>query len=236
MILQQLATAACSKSLNQAPATSDPPTRAPTNPQSSDTPSTTPRLCASAFSQQVRTRKAHGHSKPLGTFAHEHARARYDRITAFATLETFWMLRAPPTDPARLVGPCMQQASSSTTPSSFGKPPSPTPSSSGSSSGPVTTRIAESSVSPPLAQMLVTPIEVGKPVVRAHDDGTFAPARFCLWGGVGNGHRLLLIPDHPEPQAPMRATPIAVVARKSRRKRLIRFLRTLSIRVRKLTP
>ncbi len=70
-------------------------------------------------------------------------------MTALATSETFLMLRTPPTDPARRVGPCMQQASSSTTPSSLGRPPSPTLSSFGSSSGPLTTRRAASSVSPP---------------------------------------------------------------------------------------
>src|ERR1700674_3322617 len=71
-------------------------------------------------------------------------------ITALETAETFLMLRTPPTDPARRLGPCMQQASSSTTPSSLGRPPSPTESSFGSSSGPFTTRKAASSVSPPL--------------------------------------------------------------------------------------
>src|SRR5208282_2807644 len=70
-------------------------------------------------------------------------------MTAFETSETFLMFRTPPTDPARRVGPCMQHASSSTTPSSFGSPPSPTLSSLGSSSGPLTTRSAASSVSPP---------------------------------------------------------------------------------------
>ena len=47
-------------------------------------------------------------------------------ITALATIETFFILRTPPTDPARRVGPCIQQASSSTTPSSLGIPPNPT--------------------------------------------------------------------------------------------------------------
>ena len=71
-------------------------------------------------------------------------------ITARPTIDTFLMLRTPPTEPARRVGPCMQQESSSTTPSSLGKPPRPTESSLGSSSGPFTTRMPASRVSPPL--------------------------------------------------------------------------------------
>src|SRR5262249_6865833 len=70
-------------------------------------------------------------------------------MTALDTRETFLMLRTPPTEPARRVGPCIQQASSSTTPSSLGKPPSPTLSSSGSFSGPETVVMAASSVSAP---------------------------------------------------------------------------------------
>ena len=70
-------------------------------------------------------------------------------ITDLATCDTFLILRTPPTEPARRVGPCMQHESNSTTPSSFGKPPRPTLSSLGSSSGPFTTRRAASRVSPP---------------------------------------------------------------------------------------
>src|SRR5579859_645911 len=70
-------------------------------------------------------------------------------MTALPAMETFLMLRTPPTAPARLVGPCMQQESSSTTPSSLGRPPRPTESSLGSSSGPFTTRTPASNVSPP---------------------------------------------------------------------------------------
>src|ERR1700722_5723892 len=54
-----------------------------------------------------------------------------------------------PTAPARRDGPCITLASSSTTPSSLGKPPYPTLSSLGSSSTLVTTASAASSVSPP---------------------------------------------------------------------------------------
>ena len=71
-------------------------------------------------------------------------------ITAFESSETFLISRTPATDPAMRVGPCMQQASSSTTPSSLGSPPRPTLSSLGSSSGPVMTCITASRVSPPL--------------------------------------------------------------------------------------
>src|SRR5581483_2094113 len=44
-------------------------------------------------------------------------------MTALASSDGFFVQRTPATDPARLVGPCMQQESSSTTPSSFGRPP-----------------------------------------------------------------------------------------------------------------
>src|SRR4029077_1630087 len=53
------------------------------------------------------------------------------------------------TAPARLVGPCMQEASSWTTPSSFGRPPYPTELSLGSSSWIFTPSMAASSVSVP---------------------------------------------------------------------------------------
>src|SRR5579863_4747096 len=59
------------------------------------------------------------------------------------------MLRTDATDPARPVGPCIQLASSSTTPSSLGNPPYPTEVSLGSSSTTVTAAITASSVSPP---------------------------------------------------------------------------------------
>src|SRR5207237_10500193 len=48
------------------------------------------------------------------------------RITSRATRQTFFIFLTPPTEPALRVGPCMQHESSSTTPSSFGSPPSPT--------------------------------------------------------------------------------------------------------------
>src|SRR6478609_3813099 len=53
------------------------------------------------------------------------------------------------TDPARRVGPCMTEASNSTTPSSFVNPPYPTLLSSGSNSLMFTPAIAASSVSAP---------------------------------------------------------------------------------------
>src|SRR3954454_3348009 len=70
-------------------------------------------------------------------------------ITVFASKETFLMRRTAPTAPARPVGPCIMEQSSSTSPSSFGRPPKPTESSLGSSSCALRTNIAASRVSPP---------------------------------------------------------------------------------------
>ena len=61
--------------------------------------------------------------------------------------------RLAATDPARLVGPCMHEASSCTTPSSLGNPPSPTDWSLGSRSTTLTPETIASSVSPPRAIM-----------------------------------------------------------------------------------
>ena len=47
-------------------------------------------------------------------------------MIAFATNDGVAMPSMAATEPARRVGPCMQDASSWTTPSSFGKPPNPT--------------------------------------------------------------------------------------------------------------
>src|SRR5712692_617374 len=47
-------------------------------------------------------------------------------VTVLASDATFLMSWTAPTAPARRVGPCMQQASSSTMPSSLGSPPKPT--------------------------------------------------------------------------------------------------------------
>src|SRR5437773_3141891 len=69
--------------------------------------------------------------------------------TRFATTEGVWIPSSAPTAPARLVGPCMHDASSCTTPSAFGSPPYPTESSFGSSSSIFTPSIAASSVSAP---------------------------------------------------------------------------------------
>src|SRR5260370_14707337 len=45
------------------------------------------------------------------------------RRTAFESRETFLILLTPPTEPPVLVRPGLQEASSSTTPSSLGRPP-----------------------------------------------------------------------------------------------------------------
>src|SRR5262249_23711061 len=86
-------------------------------------------------------------------------------MTALATFEGVLILRSAPTAPPRRDGPCMQLASSSTTPSSFGSPPYPTLVSRGSSSTMFTPAITASSVSPPplmvstaLAQQLIPPL------------------------------------------------------------------------------
>src|ERR671916_459505 len=70
-------------------------------------------------------------------------------MTAFATRDGVAMPSSDATAPARLVGPCMQLASSCTTPSSFGRPPRPTEVSSGSSSWMTTPSMAASSGSRP---------------------------------------------------------------------------------------
>src|SRR5438046_4292324 len=70
-------------------------------------------------------------------------------ITSLATFEGVLMPCSAPTATPRRVGPCIQLASSATTPSSFGRPPYPTLVSRGSSSTILTPAITASSVSPP---------------------------------------------------------------------------------------
>ncbi len=82
--------------------------------------------------------------------------------------------RTAATEPARRVGPCMQQASSSTTPSSFGKPPRPTVSSLGSSSCPLQMCRAASSVSPPSSSIRYAWPTVGRLVWRVMMTGFLA--------------------------------------------------------------
>ena len=72
------------------------------------------------------------------------------------------------TAPARRVGPCMQEASSWTTPSSFGSPPYPTELSAGSSSWILTPSTAASSVSVPSEHQLHGAIDRPEAVARAH--------------------------------------------------------------------
>src|SRR4030095_2884400 len=65
------------------------------------------------------------------------------------------------TPPARFFGPCMQQESSWTTPSAFGRPPQPSLVSSGSNSTILTPAISASSTSSPLtifAKAISTPV------------------------------------------------------------------------------
>ncbi len=93
--------------------------------------------------------------------------------------------RRPPR-PARREGPCMQLASSSTTPSSFGRPPRPTLSSFGSSSGPRTTLRAAIERVGAAVQLLVAAIDVRKAVAGRDDDRQpcRAPRLLC---GDGRG-------------------------------------------------
>ena len=72
-------------------------------------------------------------------------------ITAFATSDGVAIPSRHATEPARFVGPCMQLASSCTTPSSLGSPPSPTDWSFGLSSTTFTPATIASSGSPPFA-------------------------------------------------------------------------------------
>lgn len=121
--------------------------------------------------------------------------------TAFASSETFLMLRTPPTAPAVRVGPCMQHASNSTTPSSFGRPPRPTLWSFGSFSGPSTTLSAASRVSPPpernayASSRYLNPIPGANNHGRLSFDGRGLAGRGlcvgveCLWGGEGSRAR-----------------------------------------------
>src|SRR5579864_3639578 len=68
------------------------------------------------------------------------------------------------TDPARRDGPCITQASNSTTPSSLGKPPKPTLVSSGSSSLILTPAMTASSVSAPALSISMARAQAGPPL------------------------------------------------------------------------
>ena len=70
-------------------------------------------------------------------------------MTAFATSDGVLTPSRHATPPARFFGPCMQQESSWTTPSAFGRPPNPTLVSVGSSSQRLTPAIRASSTSDP---------------------------------------------------------------------------------------
>ncbi len=70
-------------------------------------------------------------------------------MTSLATLEGVLILRIDATEPQRRVGPCITLASSSTTPSSLGRPPHPTPCWVGSNSTVLTPATTASRVSPP---------------------------------------------------------------------------------------
>src|SRR5712692_8295519 len=85
-------------------------------------------------------------------------------MTVFASRETFLMRRTLATEPARCVGPCMTLASSSTSPSSLGRPPYPTESSFGSSSTTVTAATTASSVSPPFLRISMPLSSACKPL------------------------------------------------------------------------
>src|ERR1035441_9936668 len=109
-------------------------------------------------------------------------------ITNRATLEGVLILRSAPTAPPRREGPCMQLASSSTTPSSFGSPPYPTLVSLGSSSTMLTPAMTASSVSPPpLTISMALAQQFTPPLLRLALDMTTAPGRACATAGFRDG-------------------------------------------------
>src|SRR5437762_12460424 len=130
--------------------------------------------------------------------------------TSFATSDGVLMPSSAPTAPARLVGPCMQDASSCTTPSAFGRPPYPTESSFGSSSWIFTPSITASSVSAPCSSMSNAFCTARNPLALETATG-FAAQRFR--GGSGCGGRI----GNGISRARVAATPTAAEVRKARR-------------------
>ena len=86
------------------------------------------------------------------------------------------MLRIEATEPPPWVGPCMTAASSSTTPSSLGRPPKPTEWSLGSASTIATPSIAASSGSCPFLTSSIAFSTARRPLPLATTIGFFVPA------------------------------------------------------------
>src|SRR5574341_14358 len=130
--------------------------------------------------------------------------------TSFATSEGVLMFSSAPTAPARLVGPCMQEASSCTTPSALGRPPYPTESSFGSSSWIFTPSTAASSGSAPCRIRSNAFWTARSPLPLEMITGLAAQREV---GGRGRGGRM----GCAMPVAALAATPTAVVFTNSRR-------------------
>ena len=94
------------------------------------------------------------------------------------------MLRSEPTAPALRVGPCIKEASSSTTPSSFGRPPYPTELSFGSSSTMFTPATTASSVSLPAFSICMARAQAIIPFALAT---TMFFGRAPLWANAAAG-------------------------------------------------
>ncbi len=127
-------------------------------------------------------------------------------MTTRATAAGCMMLRIEATEPPLWVGPCMTAASSSTTPSSLGSPPSPTEWSLGSASTMATPSIAASSGSCPFLTSSMAFSTVRRPLPLAIAIGRFDPTGLT----------------DPAPIASVATLAVAVEAMK--RRRLIIFL------------
>src|SRR3989441_12203605 len=129
--------------------------------------------------------------------------------TSFATSEGVLIPSSAPTAPARLVGPCMHDASSCTTPSALGNPPYPTESSLGSSSWIFTPSITASSVSAPCSSMSNAFCTARSPLALETATGF---ATHWLRGGGGRGGRI----GNGVSRAGVAATPAGAEGRDSR--------------------
>ena len=98
-------------------------------------------------------------------------------MTSRATAAGCMMLRIEATEPPPCVGPCMTAASSSTTPSSLGRPPKPTEWSLGSASTIATPSIAASSGSCPFLISSIAFSTDARPLPLATTIGFFASGR-----------------------------------------------------------
>src|SRR5690348_10909751 len=149
--------------------------------------------------------------------------------TSFATSEGVLIPSSAPTAPARLVGPCMHDASSCTTPSAFGSPPYATESSFGSSSWIFTPSMAASSVSAPCISMSNAFWTARSPLALATATGLDAQR---LGGGSGRAGRM----GNAMSRARVAATPTAVEVRNTRRDMRSHTGSSAQVGVRRLRP